>query len=229
MSVIGSMHERRPNWLLRGMIGLSLAVHLVLFVHLASVYRSKAVSHIEFEMEEILPPRSMPQPPPDSSPPPPRIEAPPPRMIEAVPTPAPSIPDVGAPSVPTVPRISAPTTAPISRTDIVAWTGETDRKPAATYASPRDYLAMVQRRIEEFKHYPKTARDRQLEGEATVRFVLTRAGALQEVQLLRSSGHALLDEAAVRAIHDAAPFPTPPDGLFAEDISVQVTLVFRLT
>jgi len=40
-------HEKRPNWLLRGLIGVSLAIHIVIFLHISGLYNSKALSYIE--------------------------------------------------------------------------------------------------------------------------------------------------------------------------------------
>jgi protein TonB len=66
---------------------------------------------------------------------------------------------------------------------------------------------VIQRRIEGAKIYPDAARRKGLEGTADVRFRIGPDGSAQAVEVVRSSGHPELDEAARQTIHRAAPFP----------------------
>lgn len=50
-------------------------------------------------------------------------------------------------------------------------------------------------------------------GSATVAFSIGRAGGLQGVRVVRSSGNAELDQAAIATVRSAAPFPPPPAGV----------------
>lgn len=74
------------------------------------------------------------------------------------------------------------------------------------------YPAQVLAWIERHKRYPSRASDRRLEGEAVVALTLDRRGRLRRVELVQSSGHALLDEAAIDAVRRADPFPRPETG-----------------
>jgi protein TonB len=48
--------------------------------------------------------------------------------------------------------------------------------------------------------YPRLARERGWEGEVLLRVVVTEGGRVREVTVERSSGHALLDSTALRAV-----------------------------
>lgn len=49
--------------------------------------------------------------------------------------------------------------------------------------------------------YPDSARARGLEGKTGIEFVVTETGKITDVKVLRSSGHTLLDEEAVRVVN----------------------------
>lgn len=57
------------------------------------------------------------------------------------------------------------------------------------------------------QNYPEEARRQRLYGSLRLLAVVRRDGTLQEVQLLESSGHATLDQAAMRIVRLAAPYP----------------------
>ena len=71
--------------------------------------------------------------------------------------------------------------------------------------------AAVKARVERRKSYPAAARG--ATGSATVRLTVAASGALLDVSLAASSGDAVLDQAAVRAVQAAAPFPAAPQGV----------------
>ncbi len=76
------------------------------------------------------------------------------------------------------------------------------------------YLEAWRRKVEAIGNlnYPEEARRRKLYGNLILQVGVRADGSLEEVRVLRSSGSTLLDEAAVRIVHLAAPFaPFPPD------------------
>ncbi|MDY6952377.1 MAG: energy transducer TonB, partial [Thermodesulfobacteriota bacterium] len=91
------------------------------------------------------------------------------------------------------------------------------------------YFDMVRFQVERHKQYPDTARLRQIEGQVVIRFVITPKGEVQALRLARASGCCDLDDAALRAVQDAAPFPKPPRRLFGSEVSLELTMVFELT
>jgi protein TonB len=68
----------------------------------------------------------------------------------------------------------------------------------------------IRKRIESRKTYPLMARRRGWEGEVVVELVLSGAGELEGLRLLRHSGFPLLDRATLTAVRAAVPFPPVP-------------------
>lgn len=61
-------------------------------------------------------------------------------------------------------------------------------------------------------NYPEEARARRITGNLVLDVVLNPDGTLHNVAIRRSSGHKLLDDAAIRIVELSAPFaPFPPD------------------
>jgi protein TonB len=76
------------------------------------------------------------------------------------------------------------------------------------------YLQSWRRKVEAVGNlnYPAAARRDRLYGSLRLLVAITPDGDLKEVRVLDSSGHAILDDAAVRIVELAAPFaPFPPE------------------
>lgn len=76
------------------------------------------------------------------------------------------------------------------------------------------YLQSWRRKVEAVGNlnYPAAARRQQLYGSLRLLVSITADGDLKEVRVLDSSGHSVLDDAAVRIVRLAAPFaPFPPE------------------
>jgi protein TonB len=61
-------------------------------------------------------------------------------------------------------------------------------------------------------NYPDVARQKQLHGQLVLTVGLGRDGQVRDVAIIQSSGHKVLDDAAIRIVHLAAPFPPIPQG-----------------
>jgi protein TonB len=229
-----NLGERKPNWLLRGLIGLSLCIHLLLFLHVYGVYTPKALSYIELTIQDpsrpfsrsIPRPRAKPKTLPDQQIPEkvetvrpliPRPETPktqpseraePESLVEAIPM----------PDVPATPKL-----------DVTHWNPADLTQNVSDYRKPSNYFDMVRFQVERHKQYPDSARLRQIEGHVVIRFVITPEGAVRTLRVAKPSGSLDLDEAALRAVRDAAPFPKPPARLFGREVSLELTMVFELT
>ncbi|HET8899796.1 MAG TPA: energy transducer TonB [Rhodanobacteraceae bacterium] len=59
-------------------------------------------------------------------------------------------------------------------------------------------------------NYPDEARQRGLHGQLILTVVLRRDGSIKHVEVIQSSGHKLLDAAAMRIVRQAGPFPAIP-------------------
>jgi len=73
------------------------------------------------------------------------------------------------------------------------------------------YLARLKQQIQSEWTYPEEARRVGMGGELVLVFTLNPAGTLIHIQLVESSGFPVLDDEALRAVKNAAPFdPFPP-------------------
>ena len=86
---------------------------------------------------------------------------------------------------------------------------------------PSDIIAVIERAIERAKTYPLIARKRGIEGTVHVRFLINPRGEPQEIEILKSSGHGILDAATVKVVRKAAPYPRV-------DRRVEVPVAYRL-
>jgi len=91
-----------------------------------------------------------------------------------------------------------------------------NNKGGLTFYAPefrhRGYMRMLKQRIESIWRYPRSAIRQGLSGDLYIRFSIKRDGSLGGIELIRTSGHRSLDEAAMKAIRDAQPFwPLPED------------------
>jgi len=92
----------------------------------------------------------------------------------------------------------------------------------------QSYYINLKRKIELVWEYPYLARESGLQGRLLMRFVINRDGSLAEAKVLRSSGFALLDREALRAVHDAAPFPPLPARMNSDRLVVNATFEYLL-
>jgi protein TonB len=76
-------------------------------------------------------------------------------------------------------------------------------------------------------NYPEEARQRQLSGSLLLDVALTPDGKVDEITVRRSSGHKVLDDAAVRIVELAAPFAPFPDDIRREVDILHVTRTWR--
>ena len=222
-----------PNWLLRALILFSIGVHAVVFLHIAGIYRSEALTAIELTLKErerpalrdIPRPRHRPKHPPK------------PQEVEPVtaqrrlpPDMKPMKMDPVDPQAPDslVETLSVPETPEISSPPLAAWTGGPPGGQG-DFGTARDYFDMVRMRIESNKEYPPAARARQVEGRVTVRFTIAPDGSVQAAEVVKSSKKGILDEAALNAVRASSPFPRLPRHLFSGELPLEITILFELT
>ena len=84
---------------------------------------------------------------------------------------------------------------------------------SARRTSDAYYLQSWRRRVEQVGNlnYPEEARQKQLYGDLKLLVTLRPDGTLQAVRVLVSSGHKVLDDAALRIVRMAAPYPPFPE------------------
>ncbi len=72
---------------------------------------------------------------------------------------------------------------------------------------PAEQWAVIESALERSKTYPRMARERGIQGVVHVRFKLRPSGDVETVEIVRSSGYDILDDASVRTVYRAAPMP----------------------
>jgi TonB family protein len=90
------------------------------------------------------------------------------------------------------------------------------------------YLMIVRAKIEQHKIYPRGAKLRQIKGTVVIHFIITLEGIIKGVDVAQSSGFTVLDQAGLKAVKDASPFPKPPKDFFQTPVSIEVPIVFEL-
>ncbi|ATQ43091.1 energy transducer TonB [Caulobacter mirabilis] len=89
-------------------------------------------------------------------------------------------------------------------------TGEAASAGVGVRSAEDPYPAQVLAWIERHKRYPERGRAESLEGAVVVAVTLDRRGRVRAVDLIRSSGHGVLDDAALAQVRNASPFPAAP-------------------
>ncbi|MDQ7838755.1 MAG: energy transducer TonB [Thermodesulfobacteriota bacterium] len=90
------------------------------------------------------------------------------------------------------------------------------------------YLALIRTLLEEYKEYPLWAQRNNREGTVGLHFVICRDGKVEDLRVARSSGFSILDEAAERTVRRISRFPSIPEELAMNRLSLDVPLVFKL-
>ncbi|MCL5966660.1 MAG: TonB family protein [Deltaproteobacteria bacterium] len=90
------------------------------------------------------------------------------------------------------------------------------------------YFAAIKRKIELVWQYPYDAQVQGIQGELTIDFAIGRSGSLVAVELIRGSGHRILDDEALRAIRSAAPFDPIPSQYKIPDLRIQAHFIYEM-
>lgn len=226
-----------PNWLLWGLVIISLALHGMILADMAGLFHPQKTEYIELEVrseqrpiERVIPvpqrrPRQIrnPQVPSAKRVRPMSVQnvITKPVMLKVTHLPSPIAKTIGMPEPHEleVPRIFSYSPLPTQKRNVPA-----PEANITSYGSVDNYLRMVLMRIEQHKKYPVVARKRHMEGRVRVRFIIGPNGMLRSIRVVEKSRYSVLDEAAVRAVMEAAPFPEPPKGL----MPLEVYIVFEL-
>lgn len=87
------------------------------------------------------------------------------------------------------------------------------------------FLLRVRETVEAGMHYPRKARAMRLQGAAVVQFIVEKDGAIREIEIRTSSGHDILDRAALRAVVKAQPHWGSPNRI----VRLRFPIRFELT
>ena len=78
-------------------------------------------------------------------------------------------------------------------------------------------------------NYPEAARRRNIEGSLVLSVDVLPDGSVGSIRVLRSSGHAVLDEAAVRIVRLSAPFAALPEEITEQVDILTITRTWQFT
>lgn len=92
------------------------------------------------------------------------------------------------------------------------------------YAS---YFTSIKRRIEIAWSYPEQAAINGLRGELLLQFVLGRDGKLVDIFLINSSGHQILDDAALDAVKISSPYKPFPQRIQKKKLRIIATFRYK--
>ncbi len=88
------------------------------------------------------------------------------------------------------------------------------------------YMQRLKEKIEGIWVYPRRAIEQRLEGDLEISFTINKDGTLGEVQVTRTSGYPILDDAAVRALKDGVPYWPLPDSWHMDSFTVHGTFQY---
>lgn len=98
---------------------------------------------------------------------------------------------------------------------------------AEATAEIMDWQKDVVLRIGKARKYPADARKRKVTGTVKLRFTIDRYGNIQTKDIAESSGHTVLDDAALKVLEDVGKLPTPPVHLRGDSVTLVVPLNYQ--
>ena len=90
------------------------------------------------------------------------------------------------------------------------------------------YFAQIKRKIERIWTYPSDAAANGIQGQLYLKFVLNRSGEVKNVELLRSSGHKVLDKEAWDAVINAGPFGGFPPTIADDELHITARFTYAI-
>ncbi len=112
------------------------------------------------------------------------------------------------------------------------------QRPKRTYIGARTteyrfarYVDSWRQKIERVGNlnYPEEAKSRKLYGALQLTIAIKANGEVEDVQINKSSGHRVLDEAAKRIVHLAAPYDRFPDNIKRDTDVLHITRTWQFT
>lgn len=90
------------------------------------------------------------------------------------------------------------------------------------------YFASIKRKIELVWQYPYDAAIQGIQGELTIDIVIARSGKVESVELIRGSGHKILDDEAIRSVRKASPFDPIPREYRIPNLQIRGRFVYAI-
>ena len=90
------------------------------------------------------------------------------------------------------------------------------------------YMNRLKEKIEGIWKYPPDAAQKGIYGDLYIRFTINKNGDLGAIELLRTSGYKSLDDAAIRALKEAAPYWPLPDEWGKDGLTITGHFIYTL-
>lgn len=90
------------------------------------------------------------------------------------------------------------------------------------------YMRRLREKVEGIWQYPSDAATRGIYGDLYINFTIKKNGALGSVDLIRTSGYRSLDEAAIKALREAAPYWPLPEEWKEEALTIKGHFIYSL-
>jgi protein TonB len=90
------------------------------------------------------------------------------------------------------------------------------------------YNQRLKQRIESIWVYPRDAAAQGIYGDLVIKFTIMQNGNLGSVELVRTSGHKSLDDAAIKALRDGAPYWPIPKEWGMESYTIEGLFIYTL-
>ncbi|MGB2259623.1 MAG: TonB family protein [Porticoccaceae bacterium] len=112
-------------------------------------------------------------------------------------------------------------------------TGEEQEEEIADFnvseaLAQRDYTPLVVAQIYKAIRYPNRAADKNQQGTVRIGVTIARSGKLLSAVTTQESEYRLLNQAAIKAVKKAAPFPELPEEMQADRFEINLPITFRL-
>jgi len=123
-------------------------------------------------------------------------------------------------------------TEEIAKRDSGRAVGRTGKKNEITFDTSDyryvGYMSKLRAKIENIWIYPPEARERGIYGDLKIRFTIRKDGTLGEVELVRTSGYKMLDEAAMKALKEGEPYWPLPDAWGMDSYTILGHFIYNL-
>ena len=178
--------------------------------------------------QPIPEPKPKPEPEPRPAPKPVPTEQPQPEPNKVAPTPSPEVVDTTADIQGQSEQV---TDKPAEQSSTAGANTQGQEQVVDTGGDPAaeaNYYAQLSRYLAQHKRYPMAARRQRREGVAEVEFTINRQGQVLSSRIVRSSGHAMLDQEVLEMLTRATPMPSFPSSINQNQLVITLPVSFSL-
>lgn len=90
------------------------------------------------------------------------------------------------------------------------------------------YMQRLKEKIESSWKYPEYAAQRKIQGDLDIKFTIKKNGLLARIVLIRTSGYKILDDYAMKALQDSAPYWPLPEEWDMNELTISGHFLYSL-